>query len=87
MGKPLPEPRKVALDINASGAWRHVLSFDLDQCDADTVLDAAEVLAKSSMQHATARKGVSMRLRALPAEIPLMYWDKDKGWEESRHAR
>jgi hypothetical protein len=87
MGTPLPEPRKVALDLNVRGAWRRVLSFDLDQCDAQDMLDAAELLAKSSIENETSRKGVSMRLQALPADIPLMYWDKDKGWEESRHAR
>lgn len=87
MGKPLPEPRKVALDLNVSGGWRRLLSFDLDQCVAQDVLDAAELLAKSSIENETGRKGVQLRLQAMPTEIPLMYWDKDKGWEESRHAR
>lgn len=87
MGAPLPAPRHFALELNVSGGWRRLLKFDLDACDADAVLDAAELLAESSLENEGGRKGVQMRLQALPAEIPLMYWDKDKGWEESRHAR
>jgi NADP-dependent 3-hydroxy acid dehydrogenase YdfG len=48
MGAPLPAPRLVALELNVSGGWRRLLKFDLDACDADSVLDAADPAAAAA---------------------------------------
>lgn len=82
---PAIEPRRVCLDMNISGAWRSLGVFDLDVCDSDAVLDAAETLVINNAGQAG--KG---KLRITLVEQPktvLMYWSQDAGWQESRHAR
>jgi hypothetical protein len=75
--------RKVSLDMNTSGAWRGLGVFDLDKCDLDGVLDAAETLV--SNQTTTGKLRVTL---ADSCKLPLMYWDQKTGrWEESRHAQ
>ncbi len=80
---PLFSPRKVGVDMNVSGAWRGLGVFDLDKCDIDAVLDAAETLV-------TNQTGTGKLRITLPdsTKLPLMYWDQRTGiWEETRHAQ
>jgi hypothetical protein len=69
--------------MNVSGSWRSLGCFDLDVCDIDAVLDAAEALV---INH-KGRPGVG-KLRITLSDgtkLPLMYWSQTTGWEESRH--
>lgn len=75
--------RKVGVDMNLSGAWRSLGTFDLDKADIDAVLDAAETLVVNQANGTTGKLRVTDAQQMPP--MVLMYWSKAKGWEESRH--
>lgn len=77
-------PRQVALDMNVTGAWRALGSYDLDECNFEKVLDAAELLVKSQM----GRKDIGkLRITSNDGEKKvLMYWSAATGWEERHRA-
>jgi hypothetical protein len=71
--------RIVHLEVNDSGAWRRVTSFNLDDFeDGDIELSAGQLLEMSS----------NPRLRAriiMPNDTaPLVTWSKAEGWREWR---
>jgi hypothetical protein len=78
--------RKVGVDMNLAGAWRTLGTFNLDECDIDAVLDAAETLVRN--QAVGAKNG---KLRVTDASLDfkpvLMYWTEAKSWDVARHAR
>jgi hypothetical protein len=78
--------RKVCVDMNVAGAWKSLGTFDLDECDSDAVLDAAETLVVNQ-----AGGGKTGKLRITDAQHfshpVLMYWTEADGWYEAPHAR
>lgn len=74
----MAEPRRVCLDINDSGAWRRVTSFDLNTFnDGDLTHYASALLQLSSSP--------KLRARIIPLSdttAPLMTWSKTDGWRE-----
>jgi len=82
----LKKHRLVNLDLNTTGAWKAVGTYDLDSCDIDAVLDAGETLVRNMV----GKPGVGkLRVTLANAEkTPLMYWDHStEAWTETRHAR
>lgn len=75
--------RKVGVDMNLSGAWRSLGTFDLDKADIDAVLDAAETLVLNQAHGTTGKLRVTDAAQMPP--MVLQYWSKAKGWEDSRH--
>jgi hypothetical protein len=81
--KAMKEPREVLVEMNVKGSWRSLGCFDLDHCDIDFVLDAAEVLV---LNHKGAAGIGKLRITTSCAlKVALMYWCQAKGWEDSRH--
>ena len=72
--------KPVNLQINDSGAWRQVVSFDA----------ADEALGAKVMAHAADLAGVvnpKARLRIAMKPFPnsvLLYWDALQGWHEPK---
>ncbi len=66
------KPRLVKLQINTSGAWRHMLDFDC--ADSGRVLPAAAELF--SQIKCTGRVIMS------GDTAPLMHWTAEGGWVE-----
>lgn len=75
--------RKVGVDMNLSGAWRSLGTFDLDKADIDAVLDAAETIVLNQTNGATGKLRTTDAAQTPP--MVLQYWTRDKGWEDSRH--
>lgn len=71
--------------MNLSGGWRALGVFDLDQCDIDSVLDAAETLVVNQSSGAKTGK-LRITDDMQPHKPVLMYWDQTNGWKEARHA-
>lgn len=68
------QPRPVHLEINNSGAWKRVLSFDV--ADEAEVLHAAAALLRWGGDKLTARV-------IMPGDTaPLMTWNAQFGWRE-----
>ena len=82
--QPAKPARKVGVDMNLAGSWKSLGTFNLDDCDIDAVLDAAEVIVTNQ-----ASGGTTGKLRITDAmqtpPLVLQYWSHDKGWEDSRH--
>lgn len=76
--------RLVGVDMNLSGAWRSLGTFNLDKADIDAVLDGAEAIVVNQAN------GTGGKLRIVDAaderKPVLMYWSQAKSWEEARHA-
>jgi len=77
MSNTTPE-RPVKLQINTAGAWRDVITFDVQ--DGDDVMHQAEQLAKWSA-HADQ---VKMRVIMPGDTAPLQLWTPQRGWHEWR---
>lgn len=73
--------RLVNLEVNDSGAWRRVTSFDLDTFeDGDLEHCAHHLLALSANSKLKARL-------IIPGDTaPLVIWNHEHGWEEWSHA-
>lgn len=73
--------RPVKLQINQKGAWRDVMTVDIDQMtDETSFLDGAAAMVRSSgnMERTT--------MRIVNADSPpvrLMTWDTESGWEKA----
>jgi hypothetical protein len=81
--KTMAAPREVLVDMNLRGSWRSLGCYDLDDCDIDVVLDAAEALV---LNHKGAAGIGKLRITtACGLKLPLMYWSEATGWEDSRH--
>lgn len=80
---PTESTRPCQLQINTSGAWKNIITFDASDDHANNeVLDSASTLAT---KHASG----PATLRIVPASSPndvLMRWTKAKGWETASHA-
>lgn len=79
MTTPSNQPRIVHLEVNDSGAWRRVSSFDLDDFnDGDLEVCAEHLLELST----------NPKLRAriiMPGDTaPLVTWERQAGWREWR---
>lgn len=71
--------RIVNLDINDSGAWRRVTSFNLDAFDDGDL----EYLVEQLLCESTSDK-IKARL-IIPGDVaPLVDWNKADGWKEWR---
>jgi len=83
MASTLPiEPREVLVDMNTAGSWRGLGCYDMNTCDIDAVLDAAETLVRN---HKGLAEGAG-KLRIATADglkTPLMYWNPSEGWTEA----
>lgn len=77
--------RKVQVDMNLAGAWKGLGTFDLDECDTDAVLDAAETLVINQSGGARGKLRITDAME--PSRPVLMYWTQDDGWYEARHGR
>jgi hypothetical protein len=72
------EPRLVYLDVNDSGGWRRVTSFNLNDFeDGDLELHAQQLLEMSSNPRLKARIIIQGGLA-----MPLVTWDREDGWRE-----
>jgi len=67
-------PRLVHLEVNCSGAWKRVMTFDVQ--DEGEVLHEAAALLRWASHKITARV-------IMPGETaPLMNWSAADGWRE-----
>lgn len=73
--------RVINLDVNDSGAWRRVASFDLDEFEGGQLEHVVDVL----LGMATNEK-LKARLIIPGDTAPLMTWTRQGGWEEWRAA-
>lgn len=66
--------RPINLDINNSGAWKRVASFDLDELghDLQEAIDRLLSMAKGEK--------IGARLIIPGDTAPLMTWTKAEGW-------
>jgi hypothetical protein len=69
--------RPINLDINNSGAWKRVASYDLDH-----IKDLDLMTAIDGLLGAAEEKKLSARLIAPGDTAPLVTWTMGKGWEE-----
>ena len=67
--------RIVNLDVNDSGAWRRVTSFDLDELEGAELENHSDAL----LRICSVRR---IRARIVPAGETgaLMYWTREDGW-------
>ena len=74
------EQKPVHLEVNDSGGWRRVTSFDLADFDEGDLEQCAEQLLRLSS---------NARLKAriiMPGDTaPLVSWTRENGWREWRH--
>lgn len=73
----MPEQRIVNLDVNDTGAWRRITSFNLDWFeDGDLELCVQQLLELSDSPKIKARI-------IMPGETaPLVTWSRAEGWRE-----
>lgn len=71
--------RPINLDVNDSGSWRRVTTFDLNDFDDGELEHAAERLLELS----TSAK-IKARLIVPGDTAPLVTWNRVDGWEEWR---
>lgn len=81
--------KPVKLELNNSGAWKRLGSFDAeDDTQSDLVLDAAENLVKALHNSEDPKRCPTMRVcidDALGAV--LMRWDLTNGWHDAYPGR
>ncbi|MES2948662.1 MAG: hypothetical protein V4858_08980 [Pseudomonadota bacterium] len=72
--------RSCKLQINAKGAWRDALSFDIDQVDGEALQVAAAnlVLIANPSGKTTLRIAVADGL-----QTALLHWSAKNGWVEA----
>lgn len=68
--------RIVNLDVNDSGSWRRVSSFDLDEADGDQLQQASDALLRQSNY-----RKLRARIVAAGDTGALMYWTREQGWQ------
>jgi hypothetical protein len=72
--------RPCKLQINAAGAWRDVLRFDIDLVDSVALMDAASNLV--SIADPDGR--VTLRISTADTfQTALIRWDSKKGWVDA----
>lgn len=73
--------RLINLEVNDSGAWRRVTSFDLDTLEEGFLEHCAGDLLAQSSNH-------KLRARFIqPGDsAPLLTWSLGEGWREWREA-
>lgn len=71
--------RIVHLDVNESGGWRRVASFDLDQFEDGALEQAAQALLELSNN-----QKIKGRIIAPGDTAPLVLWTRTDGWREWR---
>lgn len=77
--------RPINLDINNSGSWKRVASFDLDELgilgdlDLQTAVDRLFSMSKNEK--------IGARLIMPGDTAPLVTWTKSEGWVQWRTAR
>ena len=73
-GKPAPKP--VVLQINTSGAWRNVITFDAADADACGVIEyhapGVAVVGRAKLRVVT-NDGL---------QTPLRHWSIEQGWRD-----
>ena len=73
--------RPCHLEVNDSGGWRRVMTFDLvDDEEGDDVMDAADRLLRYSVSRRS-----KMRLIIPGDTAPLMMWTAADGWRKWVH--
>lgn len=76
------DKRLVNLDVNDSGGWRRVTSFDIDTFEDGELEHAAEKLLEMTSNQ-------RLKARIIPAgdplAVPLLTWTRDDGWREWVH--
>jgi hypothetical protein len=78
MSAPAVSPNSAKLQINTTGAWRDVVTFDLDT--GGWVLHHADRLF--NFAHDPSKNGMSARIISPGDVAPLMIWKKATGWVE-----
>ena len=73
--------RIVNLEVNESGAWKRITSFDLNDFEDGALEHAAESLLELS-----ANKRLKARLIMPGDTAPLVNWKHGDGWREWRAA-
>lgn len=68
--------RIVNLDVNDSGSWRRVSSFDLDEADGDQLQQASDALLRQSNY-----RKLRARIVAAGETGALMHWTREQGWK------
>ena len=74
-----PTLRPVNLQVNTSGAWRNVLTFDAS-IEGD-ILTLAERLFS---HEACLARNTTLRVIMPGDTAPLMHWEPDGGWHKWR---
>jgi len=72
--------RPCKLQINTKGAWRDVLSFDMDKVDVEALQAAAANLVVIADPGGKAGLRISI---ADAHQTPLIRWDAVKGWVDA----
>lgn len=73
------------LEVNDSGGWRRVMTFDAtDDDDADSVMHLADQLLRWGMN---ARLKARIIMAGGVHTAPLMTWTVDDGWREWVHPK
>ena len=74
--KAKPAPKPVVLQINTSGAWRNVVTFDAADADACGVIEyhapGVAVVGQAKLRVVT-NDGL---------QTPLRHWDIEHGWRD-----
>ncbi len=71
--------RPCKLQINAKGAWRDVLAFDIDGVDAE----ALQVAAANLVLIANPNGRTTLRIAAADGlQTALLHWSAKNGWVE-----
>lgn len=73
----MTERRIVNLDVNDSGSWRRVTTFDIDWFEDGELESAVERLLELS-------SNAKLKARIIiPGDTaPLVSWDRDSGWQK-----
>lgn len=73
--------RTIQLEVNDSGAWRRVTSFDIDTLADGDLEHSADALLQLS-DNAKLRARIILR----GDTAPLLTWARGEGWREWREA-
>nr|WP_295782148.1 hypothetical protein [Rhodoferax sp.] len=72
--------RPCKLQLNAKGAWREVLAFDIDQVDVEEL----QVAAANLVLIADLSRRTSLRVvMADGLQTPLLHWTAKHGWVDA----
>lgn len=82
MSTPTPSTRLVKLQLNTTGAWRDVVTFDVE--NSEVFMGHTELILR--LAYDPSKKGLSARV-IIPGDVaPLMTWHKASGWVEWKKA-